>query len=375
MKQAVLFFCAVTLFSLQVNILYANPIPTNVPYFNMTIEDMYATIAGHQVVFEGDYYFEYGIYTWDGCTTDVDCWPYGKCFDTICGDPSATPCDLPEDCSDEEICLENAYCINVATDMYFPVPPDAAGIAVSYYDEQVNWIPLAWEFSERIYTADAEGKIANLPAYYKQWPTIKWHIVLPEPGSFILKVQYTHSLIHVDDNDIFLYSLGTGNLQSWQPPFIEDFSGKPFCDVSMQVNWDINQYQFIDYYPKDLIRKLPRLFQSPPDYVPDKDFILFLRNVDRDNDGILNSADNCPDMYNPNQEDSDADGTGDLCECETANLDGLDPVDIEDFVILCSNWQAVGQGLTGDTNQDGTVDILDLVPLIHHWLSNCGQQP
>ena len=35
---------------------------------------------------------------------------------------------------------------------------------------------------------------------------------------------------------------------------------------------------------------------------------------DRDSDGIPDNEDNCPDDYNPGQEDTDGDGIGDACE-------------------------------------------------------------
>lgn len=35
---------------------------------------------------------------------------------------------------------------------------------------------------------------------------------------------------------------------------------------------------------------------------------------DDDGDGILNSSDNCPNLYNPQQNDSDGDGLGDVCD-------------------------------------------------------------
>jgi|GEM_PF-254990 len=42
--------------------------------------------------------------------------------------------------------------------------------------------------------------------------------------------------------------------------------------------------------------------------------------IDRDGDAIRNSDDNCPGTYNPEQEDSDFDGHGDACDlCPTAN--------------------------------------------------------
>ena len=36
--------------------------------------------------------------------------------------------------------------------------------------------------------------------------------------------------------------------------------------------------------------------------------------VDRDDDGVLDRRDNCPDVYTPDQSDTDDDGRGDLCE-------------------------------------------------------------
>jgi len=40
--------------------------------------------------------------------------------------------------------------------------------------------------------------------------------------------------------------------------------------------------------------------------------------VDSDNDGVNDDLDNCPNEYNPNQEDADEDGTGDACEDASA---------------------------------------------------------
>lgn len=46
---------------------------------------------------------------------------------------------------------------------------------------------------------------------------------------------------------------------------------------------------------------------------------------DRDNDGIPDEDDNCPDDYNPGQTDSDGDGTGDDCEETTTTPGSADP--------------------------------------------------
>ena len=94
---------------------------------------------------------------------------------------------------------------------------------------------------------------------------------------------------------------------------------------------------------------------------------------DSDSDGVPDDTDNCVSTPNPDQTDSDGDGIGDACECYAANLDGIDPVNFADFAILAGDWRANGTGLTGDTNKDQTVNLLDLLQLAQHWLGECGQ--
>jgi hypothetical protein len=65
-----------------------------------------------------------------------------------------------------------------------------------------------------------------------------------------------------------------------------------------------------------------------------------LETIDADNDGIYNGMDNCPDDYNPDQEDDDSDGLGNVCDdCNNlvftgGNLDGDDGLDIFDVLML-----------------------------------------
>ena len=43
--------------------------------------------------------------------------------------------------------------------------------------------------------------------------------------------------------------------------------------------------------------------------------------LDTDSDGILDDVDNCVDIFNPNQDDLDADSIGDACdECDNLNV-------------------------------------------------------
>ena len=60
-------------------------------------------------------------------------------------------------------------------------------------------------------------------------------------------------------------------------------------------------------------------------------------------DFVLDATDNCPDFYNPNQEDGDGDGIGDVCD------------------VMC------------DLNEDGIYDRSDLIVYIMDCVSDGGR--
>jgi len=103
------------------------------------------------------------------------------------------------------------------------------------------------------------------------------------------------------------------------------------------------------------------------------DFII-TQPVDSDGDGIMDPNDNCPYSPNPGQADRNSDGWGDVCECEAANLDELDIIELLDFSIFASDWRKNGTTLTGDINSDEVVDFNDLEILAYHWLSDCSEE-
>jgi hypothetical protein len=88
-------------------------------------------------------------------------------------------------------------------------------------------------------------------------------------------------------------------------------------------------------------------------------------------DGVGDVCDNCPSVLNPSQKDSDADTLGDACECEGANLNGIDPVDFSDFALLADYWLRTGSEISADVDGDGEVDSTDLATIAGYWLSNC----
>lgn len=106
---------------------------------------------------------------------------------------------------------------------------------------------------------------------------------------------------------------------------------------------------------------------------------------DLDGDGINASEDNCPEIYNPEQEDVDGDGMGDACDpCDNANvfisgnvngdmLDSAAVIDIFDVlslidIILSQDFEGC-QGEAANFNGDQTINVLDAVQLVNFILN------
>jgi len=79
--------------------------------------------------------------------------------------------------------------------------------------------------------------------------------------------------------------------------------------------------------------------------------------TDRDGDCILNSNDNCPDNYNPGQQDTDGDGIGDACDdFASTDTDGDGIFDEWDNCIFVENTDQL------DNDYDGEGDACDSEP-------------
>jgi len=83
------------------------------------------------------------------------------------------------------------------------------------------------------------------------------------------------------------------------------------------------------------------------------------RQVDFDGDGVFDQSDNCIRAPNPGQEDTDADGYGNLCDCD---FDQSGSCNIQDFSLFLPDFQAGSDsGVGTDMDASGNVSIGDFL--------------
>jgi gliding motility-associated-like protein len=85
-------------------------------------------------------------------------------------------------------------------------------------------------------------------------------------------------------------------------------------------------------------------------------------NKDTDSDGINDDIDNCPDTYNPDQEDTDFDGEGDICDSDDDG-DGIDDEGEED---IDTDGDGIPNNKDIDSDNDGIHDGDDNCPLTYN---------
>ena len=95
---------------------------------------------------------------------------------------------------------------------------------------------------------------------------------------------------------------------------------------------------------------------------------LFLFAIDSDEDGIINGHDNCPFIFNPDQEDNDGDGIGDICL--RGDVDGNNNVNVLDVVAAVRhilNVHALEDDALwrSDCNGDGEIEVRDVLGIVN----------
>ena len=82
--------------------------------------------------------------------------------------------------------------------------------------------------------------------------------------------------------------------------------------------------------------------------------ILIADPLDTDNDGVRDNLDNCIDVPNPDQADTDGDGYGDVCD---GDFNGDLTVNLSDYSVFRSKFGT--EDPDADFNGDGTVNLSD----------------
>jgi hypothetical protein len=99
---------------------------------------------------------------------------------------------------------------------------------------------------------------------------------------------------------------------------------------------------------------------------------------DPDGDGFPDWDDNCPDVFNPDQADTDGDNIGDICDWRYGDPNRDDAINISDAVYLIAYIFKCGPEPdpieSGDANCDNRVNIADVVFLINYIFAG-GPEP
>ncbi|MDO8283313.1 MAG: thrombospondin type 3 repeat-containing protein [Thermodesulfovibrionia bacterium] len=172
------------------------------------------------------------------------------------------------------------------------------------------------------------------------------------------------------NNDIYKYDLSTGeevqitNNVSYQG--MSSIYGNRIVWVDLRnAIYDI--YMYSGDGIGDSSDNCPTVY-NPDQTDTDSDGMGDACGTDDDNDGVLDVNDNCSIIANPDQTDTDSDGTGDVCDTDNDNDSVLDVNDNCPWVSNPDQTDTDGDGIgdvcDDDDDNDGVLDVNDNCPLI-----------
>ena len=207
----------------------------------------------------------------------------------------------------------------------------------------------------RMLHAYASGSTSNISALYRSQDIQLINSILSVDS---INQRFIASIAIINKMD-FIMSAQLGN---YTVAFVKLYNAanQPLGTTYYYLTQVNNDWKFVATL--DSVNSLPENLALYLNYYDPQSL---LSNDDFDLDGIPNQQDNCPCIYNPNQQDMDHDGIGDPCDnCPiTYNPTQIDS-DLDGIGDDCDNCPSHYNPLQEDSDHDRLGDSCDNCPLI-----------
>ncbi len=217
-----------------------------------------------------------------------------------------------------------------------------------------------------IFTADPEGRglgVFNMNGNCSSMSSSEQYFgadILGTYGTYYLQVEFVEDNINAFSVNLFsIYGWGSCNVALYNHADEE---------ISYSNELAPKDGDFIGAISNEYIKKVRFYFVNASGGIDDLYFGT-CEIIDSDEDTIADSIDNCPETYNPNQEDYDYDGMGDVCDDDDDNDGVIDSKDKNPFSSMYRSieidgcWPNIANMMVkrGTNMQDEINDVIALV--------------
>jgi hypothetical protein len=231
--------------------------------------------------------------------------------------------------------------------------------AVAAYDGNIvvvmeNWAPLDVDAKDLICFYSATGDGADLAV------SIVADGVDAERFPEIQHISGSSFLCTFVMNDQLYAVLTEDGGETWGTPEV----------ISLPGDQVVSEYRTDDIAESDgFVVKIVYEYRNPPKLEGNIYLRLITHQVyeypDSDGDGVIDLVDNCPDTYNPEQENSDSDSHGDACDnCPNVANEDQANSDADSHGDACDNCPTVSNEDQLNSDADSHGDACDNCPLV-----------